>query len=354
MKENSMVTQFYFLIAKLRRKLTRQILPFLLVITLVVILFGSLVTFLFERGSNPKIKNYWQSLWLSFITMTTVGYGDTFPITIGGQIVGIISMVFGIGFLGLFTATIATVLVERMMKEGRGVKPIKCKGHIVICGWNTRGIHALDELKHEVDINQTPIVLLANLELKPVDDDGVFFVRGNQCNEKDLLRANIDDAKVAILLAGERIDSDIDDIDAKTVLAAMTIRSINPKIQIAAEILDPVNVSHLDRINVSEVLVPSWVMGNVLARSALHHGMVEIISDLVSTDFGNQIYKIPVNEELVGMEYSEAVAKLQRTSGYTLIALESDKEIITNATSHKLANDNMLFVIAASKPQEAV
>jgi hypothetical protein len=82
--------------------------------------------------------------------------------------------------------------------------------------------------------------------------------------------------------------------------------------------------------------------------------MVEIISDLVSTDFGNQIYKIPVNEELVGMEYSEAVAKLQRTSGYTLIALESDKEIITNATSHKLANDNMLFVIAASKPQEAV
>ena len=62
------------------------------------------------------------------MTITTVGYGDITPSTIGGRIIGVVVMVFGIGLLGMFTATIASIFVETKLKEGKGCSGYKGQG----------------------------------------------------------------------------------------------------------------------------------------------------------------------------------------------------------------------------------
>lgn len=270
--------------------------------------------------------------------------------TNGGKALGIFTSIIGIGFIGLFTATIATVLVERMLKEGKGMKPALFNDHIVICGWNSRCPHLINELKLEQEGARVPIVLLANEEQKPTEDDDVFFVHGSPINVHDLEKANIKKAHVAVLMAVDSDHSEIDEIDAMTVLSALAIRKLNPEIEMAAEILDPLNVSHLEGAHVTEILVPCQLMGNVLARSALHHGIITVVDDLMSAGFGNQVYKIPVDEDLVGMEYSEAVAYLQRKVGYTILALESGDAITTNAVGQNIATGDALFIMSESHP----
>ena len=63
-----------------------------------------------QPGSN--IGSYVDALWWAFVTCTTVGYGDHFPVTGGGQIVAVVLMVVGIAGLSLLTASVAALFVE--------------------------------------------------------------------------------------------------------------------------------------------------------------------------------------------------------------------------------------------------
>jgi voltage-gated potassium channel len=74
---------------------------------------GSWLVLLFEenaKGSN--IHNYPDALWWAVVTVTTVGYGDRFPVTEGGRAVAVILMLVGIGLIGVLTATVASVFIK--------------------------------------------------------------------------------------------------------------------------------------------------------------------------------------------------------------------------------------------------
>lgn len=78
-------------------------------------LIGSLAVLDAERTEpDANILSFWDALWWSVTTMTTVGYGDRFPVTDIGRIVAVGLMVCGIAILGTVTATLASWIVERV------------------------------------------------------------------------------------------------------------------------------------------------------------------------------------------------------------------------------------------------
>lgn len=80
---------------------------FLLVFSLAAVEFG------FEHAApGAKIHTYGDALWWAVTTVTTVGYGDKFPVTAGGRAVAVVLMLVGIGLIGTLTATVASFFVE--------------------------------------------------------------------------------------------------------------------------------------------------------------------------------------------------------------------------------------------------
>jgi voltage-gated potassium channel len=59
-----------------------------------------------------EFKSFWDGVWWAFVTVTTVGYGDLYPTTVVGRVVGIVLMLTGIGFLAVLTATVSSAFVK--------------------------------------------------------------------------------------------------------------------------------------------------------------------------------------------------------------------------------------------------
>ena len=62
---------------------------------------------------NSNIKTAEDAIWWSYVTITTVGYGDKFPITTEGRIIGAILMTTGVGIFGTFTALVSSWFIDK-------------------------------------------------------------------------------------------------------------------------------------------------------------------------------------------------------------------------------------------------
>jgi voltage-gated potassium channel len=84
-----------------------------LIAAVATLVLGAWLVLLFEenaKGSN--IHSYPDALWWAIVTVTTVGYGDRFPVTEGGRAVAVVLMLVGIGLIGVLTATVASVFIK--------------------------------------------------------------------------------------------------------------------------------------------------------------------------------------------------------------------------------------------------
>lgn len=80
-------------------------------IGILVTIFGSIAILQLEADAGANIKNASDALWWSFVTVTTVGYGDHFPVTSSGRLLAALMMFTGIGLFGTFTAYVASAFM---------------------------------------------------------------------------------------------------------------------------------------------------------------------------------------------------------------------------------------------------
>lgn len=82
---------------------------------LLIIYIAALAVLDAERHApGANIVSFGDALWWAFVTITTVGYGDYFPVTLGGRIVAVLLMAGGVAVVGVVTATLSSWIIERV------------------------------------------------------------------------------------------------------------------------------------------------------------------------------------------------------------------------------------------------
>lgn len=87
--------------------------------SLIAVLFATIAVFEFEQNAPAaNIRSAGDALWWAFATITTIGYGDHYPVTAAGRVVAVVLVVFGLSFFGTFTAYVASFFLEKaQLKE---------------------------------------------------------------------------------------------------------------------------------------------------------------------------------------------------------------------------------------------
>ncbi|MFO0323253.1 MAG: potassium channel family protein [Bacteroidota bacterium] len=87
------------------------------IIAVLMLLFSSIAILQFETDPNSNIKTAGDAIWWAYVTMTTVGYGDKYPVTTEGRIIAAILMTVGVGLFGTFTAYVSSWFVKDNAKS---------------------------------------------------------------------------------------------------------------------------------------------------------------------------------------------------------------------------------------------
>lgn len=327
------------------RFLRRENLDRLLLLTVILIGLSSMGL----AWAEPQLSLA-DSLWWSIVTMTTVGYGDIAPTTVAGRAIAVVNMVIGIGILAALSATLASILVNRKLKEELGMSAYDVANHMILCEWNHRAAVILRELRSDRKTWQSPIVLIAALERKPVDDDNLFFVRG-QVSDETLKQANLAQASTVIILGDDHLDDTAR--DAKVVLSTLTVESLNPNAYTIVELVDQAHVITCQRARANEIIVSSDLSSKLISQAALNHGITKVVSEMLSFQVGQQLYKIPMPKSRVGCSFVEVLTYMKHTYQSLVVAVQkgTEGEVVSNPPAdYPLEAGDYLIVLAQDHP----
>jgi voltage-gated potassium channel len=108
----------------LTERLAQSVLLFTLVVALLLIFTISAFVLYAEKGApNANITTYSNAIWWAFVTITTVGYGDYYPVTTLGRTGAIILMFFGLGIIGVLSSYLSSIFISlerRRQTKGAG------------------------------------------------------------------------------------------------------------------------------------------------------------------------------------------------------------------------------------------
>ena len=290
------------------------------------------------------------AVWWAIVTLTTVGFGDIAPVSLGGRLIGVVLMFFGIGVLGMFTATIAGAFVEQRLRRERGMGATELEGHIILCTWNDRTREILKDLRADPRSADADIVLLGQVDAKPVEDDKLHFVCGD-VNEEDLKRAGLERASTVVLVGDRGLDHCAR--DAKAVLAVLTVKSLNPQVYAIVELAGENNVRHCERALADEIIVGADLCSRVLSTAALDHGISTVLRELLSAQVGQNLITMRVPAAQAGRSFFELFSDLKREQGKIALAIQrrGSREMVTNpdADARVEAEDRLVVISAQNR-----
>jgi voltage-gated potassium channel len=266
-----------------------------------VLIFGLLLWYatsgflFFELPGKPDL-GWLDALWWSLVTMATVGYGDLFPVTpMGRYLVGVPTMVFGIGFLGYLISEIAGSMLESRSRRIKGMLDITAKNHILIVNFNhlDTALKLVRELRADKATRHQVICFVdETLEELPQElAEEALFVRGDPTREETLRKANLAEASHVIILSKDLGNPHSDD---QNLVTTLVIETLNPKVFTVVEIINAQKIQQVKMAGANSVICASEITSSLIVQELHDPGIKDIIMDLSSDLGGNQIYFVPM------------------------------------------------------------
>lgn len=262
----------------------RLLQPF--VILHVIIITGIVGYMVIEKASLID------SLFMTTISITTVGYGEVIPLSQSGKVFTIILLITSWGTFAFAITRITQFVVSgeinQYFKHRRLMKDIaRLENHVIVCGYGRNGQQAARILRaHDV-----PFVVIEKDEqlMHKLEAEGerLLHLTGDSTDDDLLNLAGIERARALITTLP---------VDAQNVFIVLSARSLNPSMQIISRASDANSVPKLRKAGATNVIMPDRIGGTHMANLVSKPDIVEFI-DFLSGEQGHSIHMESVSYE---------------------------------------------------------
>ena len=238
--------------------------------------------------------NFIEGLYMTVITISTVGFTEVRPLSEAGRIFTILLILTN---LGLFTYFVT--LLTRFFSDGEFTKLYKqikmensiqqLNQHVIICGFGRNGKESAQILFN----NKIPFVVLE--EKNELENDLEFkvtyFMKGDATKDEVLLEAGIKNARALIITLP---------VDADNLFVVLTAKQLNPGLKVISRASQDSSVKKLKIAGADNVIMPDKIGGAHMATLVMLPDVVEMLS-IMSTQSNDQfrIAEIKVNKDML-------------------------------------------------------
>jgi len=323
----------------------------LFIALLLNLLFGA-AFYLAESGKQPGL-GFWDSVWWSMVTMTTVGYGDYFPKTFAGRFfVAYPCLVIGIGLIGYSLGVIAESMLEGFNQSRRGSATMRFENHLVICQCPSisRVLQMVAQFRAaHGDPHRPAVVVTSRLDELPVEfrEHSIHFIKGNPTSEDALIRAGVAQAMGVLVLAQDPNDesSDAESFTTGTLVKLIEEDAGRP-ISLVIELADRKNQRMMERVGAHGIVPVEGISDMLLMQEMFNPGLRHLFEHLVTYKNGCELYLVP--HRLAGRKLQEIqIAALQNPTSIQIVGIIRHGVTMMNcAKSVALEESDQLILIA--------
>lgn len=281
-------------------------------------------------------------LYMTGITLTTLGYSETHPLSTQGRIFTLFLAYSGIFTLFYFATEIVRTVVTGEIQELLGRERMEedlnmLNGHLIICGFGRMGKIVCDELEYQ----KSPFVVIDRESSRASDWVYRYGLKiiGDATEDDTLRKAGVDRAKSLIAVVGS---------DADNLYITLSAHLLNPKLQIIARAEEAEAEAKLRKVGASKVISPYLAGGHRAVQAALRPAVLHFMEMATRSEFMDlQIEEIKV---LSGSRYAGRTIRdsaIHDQFGILVVGLlKSAGDLIYNPPSSVLieANDTLIVL----------
>jgi voltage-gated potassium channel len=290
------------------------------------------------------------ALYMTVITVSTVGFREVFPLSDPGKLFTIFIIVASLGVVAYFLSNLTDSLFKSQLSfffggNLRNFKLKKMENHIIVCGYGRNGKQVVEEL---TAFNETVVVVDKDHELVLSNvTQPIQFIEGDATEDDVLQKAGI--AKARALIATLPLDAD-------NLFLVLTARALNPDLNIISRASSESAEKKLRMAGVNSVVMPERVGGAHMATLVAQPDVVEFMEHLnIHGDSPVQLMEITCNDlpkDLMHKPIKEL--EFRRKTGANIIGYKtaSGEYILNPSPDTRLYPNSKLFVLGTSEQVE--
>ena len=212
-----------------------------------------------------------EALYMTVITLTTVGFQEVHPLSRTGKIFTMFLIVSGVGFILYFLSSITRMMIEGTLKDVFGRRKLEKQisqigGHYIVCGFGRIG-RTVSQLLREKPMEV--VVIEKDPGCIPLfQEKNILYVSGEATSEENLLKAGILRARGLVAAASS---------DADNVYITLTARGLNPGLFILARAAEESSIIKLTRAGADKVVSPYDIGARSMANTILRPTVIDFI-----------------------------------------------------------------------------